>query len=412
MIDSRFPHAYSSVLGELSRRLEEPPPARVQILSGPRQVGKTHLLRALETAAAGRAIYAAADTAAASLPGWWEAQWRAAEALAAAKGGAVLLLDEIQYVPDWARRLKAEYDRVVAAKTPIHIVASGSSSLRLGRGGRETMAGRFELLKLLHWPARELVRHLGVAEEGVADVAVRFGTYPGAVPFVADPVRWRAYVRDAIIEPAIGRDIMVLEVIRKSALLRQVFAAAIGHPAEVVALQKLRGQLGDTGALETLAHYLQILQEAYLVASLEKFSAQAVRRRAAPPKLVVLNQGMATALAGQGPAEEATDRRWWGRLVENACLALAWNAGQEVQYWRQEPHEVDAVISGSWGRWAVEVATGAVQTGDLAGLLAFIARHRAYRPLLVCDAGQERAVAGTGVTACTWQQFLLAGPPA
>jgi uncharacterized protein len=411
MVDSRFPHSYSAVLAELRRRLDEPPPGMVQILSGPRQVGKTHLLRALEKAADGHAIYAAADVPAASLPGWWEAQWRAVEEIAGASGRAVLLLDEIQHLPDWARRLKAEHDRLVHAGTPLHVVVTGSSSLRLGQGRRETMAGRFELLKLLHWSARELVSQLGVAEDRAPDMAVRFGTYPGAVGLLADPERWRAYVRDAIVEPAIGRDILQLEPIRRPALLRQVFALAAGHPAEIVSIQKLRGQLADPGSLATVAQYLHILEEAYLVAALEKVSEKAVRRRAAPPKLVVLNQGMVTALEATSGPGEASDRRQWGRWVENACLALAWNAGQTVRYWRREPHEVDAAIAGSWGQWAVEVTTGQVHTGDLAGLLAFVAAHRDYRPLLVCEPGQERAAVGAGVAVCTWQQFLMEGPP-
>lgn len=412
MIDSRFPNSYGAALAELRRRLEEPPPTRVQILSGPRQVGKTHLLRALERGSGGRAIYAAADAPAAALAGWWEVQWRAAEELAAARGSAWLLLDEIQYLPGWERRLKAEHDRIVHASTPLHVVVTGSSSLGLGRGQRETMAGRFELSRLLHWPAGELVRQLGVAEDRAPEIAVVFGTYPGAVGLIADPERWRAYVRDAIVEPAIGRDIMLLETIRKPALLRQVFALATGHPAEIVSLQKLRGQLAEAGALETVAQYLQVLEEAYLVAALEKASEQAVRRRAAPPKLVILNQGMVAALDPSGQTDQPADRRRRGRWLENACLALAWNAGQSVRYWRREPVEVDAVITGSWGRWAVEITTGEVHTPDLVGLLAFVAEHREYRPLLVCEAGQERAARVAGVTACTWQRFLMEGPPA
>jgi hypothetical protein len=411
MIDKRFPHSYSAVFAELRRRLEERPPTRIQILSGPRQVGKTHLLRALERSLGSRAIYAAADAPAAALPGWWEAQWRAAEDLARAKGSAVLLLDEFQYLPDWARRLKAEYDRIVHAEIPLHIVVTGSSSLRLGQGRRETLAGRFEHLNLLHWPPRELIRQLGFPEERAPDVAVRFGTYPGAVALLDEPERWRMYVRDAIVEPAVGRDILVLEPVRKPALLRQVFAAAVGHPAEIVSLQKLRGQLADPGALETVAHYLHLLEQAYLIASLEKVSAKALRRRAAPPKLVILNQGVVAALGPGSRPGEKIDARLWGRWVENACLSLAWNSGQTVRYWREEPLEVDAVIEGSWGPWAVEVTTGEVRTQDLKGLLAFIARHRSYRPLLVCEPGQERAAIAAGVATCTWQRFLMEGPP-
>ena len=412
MQDSRFPHSYGAVLAELQKRLEEVPPGKVQILSGPRQVGKTPLLRALGKAVADQSVYAAADSPAASLPGWWEAQWQAAEAIASAQGRAVLFLDEIHYLADWARRLKAEHDRIVQSGVPLHVVVSGSSSVKLGQGRRETMAGRFELLKLLHWPARELVSQLGVAEDQAAELAARFGTYPGAVGLIGDPERWRAYVRDAIVEPAIGRDIMLLEPIRKPALLRQVFAVAAGHPAEIVSLQKLRGQLTDPGSLTTVAQYLHILGEAYLVVALEKESGGAVRRRAAPPKLVVLNQGMVAALDASGQPGEPGDRRQWGRWVENACLAMAWNAGQTIRYWRREPHEVDAVITGSWGRWAVEITTGQVRAVDLAGLLKLVSTHRDYRPLLVCEPGQERVARSAGVAACTWREFLMVGPPA
>ena len=98
---------------------------------------------------------------------------------------------------------------------------------------------------------------------------VRFGSYPGAVELEKTPARWRAYLRDAIIEPAIGRDMLALGTVRKPALLRQVFAVAAGSPAQIISLQKMQGQLQDSGALETVAHYLALLQDAYLIASLK-----------------------------------------------------------------------------------------------------------------------------------------------
>jgi hypothetical protein len=411
MTESRFEHSYSTVFEELKTRLEEPAPGRIQILSGPRQVGKTHLLRKIETLHRRRAVYAAADTTAASIPGWWEAQWRAAESITASGATAVLIIDEIQYMPDWGRRLKAEFDRISHHRQPVHIVVSGSSSLKLGQGARESMAGRFERLRLLHWPVRELARQFSLSEDEALRIAVPLGTYPGAVPYLRQPERWRAYIQDAIIEPAIGRDIMALEAIRKPALLRQLFALAAGHPAEIVSLQKLRGRLDDTGAVGTIAHYLQILEQAYLVAPLEKYSERAIRRRAAPPKLVILNQAILGAMTPGGPISAESDPKGWGRWVENACIAHAWNAGQDVCYWRAEPLEVDMVISGSWGKWAVEVKTGAYRARDLAGLFEFCKRHRGYMPLMLCDSGNEAVARNAGVAAKPWQQFLLSGPP-
>jgi hypothetical protein len=413
MIDKLFPHTYSAVLATLRKRLAEAPPCKVQLLAGPRQVGKTHLLQELAEKWPGRAVYAAADQPAAALSGWWEAQWAEAERLAGDRGRALLLLDEIHHLPDWSPRLKAEHDRIVRQKRPVHVVATGSSSLRLGHGARESMAGRFEKLQLLHWPPSELVRLLGLSPAEAVRAAIAFGTYPGALAFRKDPERLRAYLRDAIVEPALGRDLIALEAIRKPALLRQVFAVATGHPAEIVSLQKLRGELADAGALETIAHYLEILESAYLIAGVEKFSPRAVRRRAAPPKLVVLNQGLVVGAGGSewAPAGGGSERA--GREIENACIAFAWNAGQSVTYWREEPLEVDLVTSGSWGKWAIEIKTGRVGTRDLAGLLEFTRRNREYRPLLLHgpDRGAERAAENSGIAARDWQRFLLEGPP-
>jgi predicted AAA+ superfamily ATPase len=178
-----------------------------------------------------------------------------------------------------------------------------------------------------------------------------------------------------------------------------------------VTLQKIQGQLHDRGALETIASYLALLEEAYLVAALAKHARRAPRRRAAPPKLVVLNQALLAASAPAGPPDPAREPARFGAWVENACLAHAWNAGQQVAYWREEPIEVDAVVDGSWGRWAFEVKTGPVRPDDLRGLLELVRRFPEYRPLLVGDAAGRGAAERVGIATTSWEDFLLAGPP-
>jgi predicted AAA+ superfamily ATPase len=400
-------NSFSQVHLELRRRLSEPAPSRVQVLSGPRQVGKTTLLLELKTEFPDHAIYAAADTTEAALSGWWEHLWREAERLASSVGGAVLLVDELPYLTDWARRLKTEADRIHRQRVPLHIVVSGSSAIGLGAGARETMAGRFERLRLLHWPASELVKQLRLSPTEAVDQMVRFGSYPGAQSLLSDPVRWKSYLRDSIVEPAIGRDVLTIEAIRKPALLRQVYAVSTGHPAEIVSLQKLCGQLSGKGAMETVAHYLHVLEEACLIAALPKYARTAVRQRAAPPKLITLNNAL---LAAGGSADPVTNPEKWGRWVENACAAFAWNAGQRVSYWRAEPLEVDMVLEGDWGHWAVEVKTGDYTTRDLRGLLEFCRINSDIRPLMLCDEGQEAIASQAGVSAQSWQSFLLEGP--
>ncbi len=414
MTDKRLPHSYSAVLETLLGRLGERPPGRIQLLSGPRQVGKTHLLLEVAKRLSGRASYAAADSPGAGLSGWWEAHWAEAERVAKQKGSSVLLLDEIHYLPGWESKLKAEYDRIVRGHLPIHVVATGSSSLKLGRGVHETMAGRFESLRLSHWPAAELVRQFGLDPTEAVDAALSMGTYPGALAYRGDANRLSAYLRDAVVEPALGRDLLALELIRKPALLRQVFMVAAGHPAEVVSLQKLRGELADAGALETIAHYLEILEAAFLIAGVRKYSESTLRRRASPPKLIVLNQGLLAGYPAGGTRPQPGGPSVVGREIENACIAFAWNAGQEIHYWREEPYEVDLVSSGSWGNWAIEVKSGRVAAKDLSGLIRFVGRNPQFRPLLVHAPGYEPAsvIANTPIVSCDWRRFLLEGPPA
>jgi hypothetical protein len=323
----------------------------------------------------------------------------------------VLLIDEIQHLARWAERLKSQWDRIRRRQVPLHVVASGSSALSLGSGSRESLAGRFERLTLAHWPAAALARELEVPSEKAPDQIVRFGAYPGAQGLLKEPERWRAYIRDAILEPAISRDILALASVRRPALLRQVFALCATMPAQVVSLQKLQGHLQDRGALETIADYLKLLEDAFLVAAIEKFAIHPLRRRAAPPKLVVLNNALLAATDPLGIPDPAADRSRFGRWVENACLAYAWNAGQHVTYWREEPLEVDGIISGSWGTWAVEIKLGPFDTRELRGLLEFCQRHSDYRPLLIAEeSGTPPIARDAGIRVVPWRQFLMRGP--
>lgn len=405
---------YPTCKDVLRARLDEAAPARIQLLVGPRQVGKTTLLLELAEALRPHALYAACDGPEAGLAGFWERLWVRIEEVARTRGRALLLLDEVQYLPGWSARLKGEWDRLRRRRIRVHVVATGSSALRLGAGSRESLAGRFERLTLAHWTPAAIAQVFRVAPQEAVRLHVRMGSYPGAFAYRDQIDRWTAYVRDAIVDAVVGRDLLALAPVRKPALLRQVFAVCTSAPAQVVSLQKIQGRLAEAGALETIAHYLDLLEQAYLVAPIEKHTGRLVRRRSAPPKLVSLSNAFLAAVDPRGVPDPAADPARFGPWVENACLAHAWNSGQRVTYWREEPLEVDGIFEGSWGDWAVEVKTGGVRAGDLRGLLEFTRRFPKYRPLLLGDAGdvQARAVAERAAIACqAWQDFLLEGPP-
>jgi hypothetical protein len=411
MSSAEFRQGYVECLDLLARRLAEPAPGRIQLLAGPRQVGKTTLLLEIAERLGKQTVYAAADSPEGALPGFWERVLARAEEVAVVEGRAALLLDEAHLLHDWAGRLKGSWDRFRRKKIPVHIIATGSSALHLAAGSRESLAGRFERLTLTHWSAASIARVFKLDKAQAANLVVRTGSYPGAFPLREDVPRWSAYVRDSILEPAIGRDILALAAVRRPALLRQVFGVAATSPAQIVSLQKIQGQLQDAGALETVAHYLALLEEAFLVASLPKYAKRTARRRAAPPKLVTLNNALLAVMDPRGIVDAGSEPARFGAWVENACLAHAWNCGQQVSYWREEPLEVDGIFEGSWGSWAIEVKTGGFQTSELKGLLEFVRRHPDLRPLVICDDSGLATAERAGVQAITWQDFLLGGPP-
>ncbi|MHB9022821.1 MAG: ATP-binding protein [Armatimonadota bacterium] len=399
---------YFAIQKELHARLREPAPGRIQLLSGPRQVGKTTLLLEIARDRGDDALYLAADSPEASLPDWWLTRWQRAVRMAR-RGPSVLLVDEIHGLPDWSRWLKVAYDEIQRERLPLHIIVSGSSSLQLAGGARESMAGRFERLNLRHWTARDLIDGFAFTPEAAVMTFVRYGTFPGGVGLLANPLRWKAYLRDAIIDPAIGSDIVMLRQVRKPALLRQIFAVCIGHPGEVISLQKIAGSLTDAGNMATVADYLMLLGDAYLAAALPKYAMTEVRRRATPPKLVTLSNAFLAAATDDDPPTPASDPRRWGHWLENACIARAINDGHTVTYWREAQQEVDMIIDGAAGKWAVEIKSGDYTIRDLVALLEFCRRNPGYRPMVIGSEQYQDAAVRADIEYLSWQEYLLDG---
>ena len=365
----------------------------VQVVVGPRQVGKTTAVqqagRHLE--AAGVAfVFASGDDPLLPGPSWVDQQWEAGRA-AASTGPAVLALDEVHKIPGWAERVKANWDRDARTATDLRVVLLGSSPLLVGQRLRESLAGRFELIPATHWQWPECRDAFGWD----VDTYVFHGGYPGAAPLVRDFQRWRRYVLDSLIETTVARDVLSLGRIDKPALLRQLFYLACELSGQTVALTTLLGQLHDAGNTTTLSHYLRLLEDVWLVAGLSKYSGSVARRRAAPPKLLVLDTALMSAARGLPFDEARRDGGHWGRLVETAVgahlLAQAQSSPQRVMYWRQRDREVDFVVESSGGLTAIEVKSGRERYADRRGLDTFVRHYAPARVRLVGTGGTPLA---------------------
>jgi hypothetical protein len=368
-------------------RLREPR-GRLQVLAGPRQVGKTTLARQALDDLATPSRYASADGLAPPDGAWIDVQWDAATRLIGGTGrAAVLVLDEVQKVSGWSERVKARWDADTREGVELRVLLLGSAPLLVQRGLTESLAGRFELLRLPHWSWPEMREAFGWD----LDTFVSFGGYPGAAGLIGDEPRWAAYVRDALVETTLARDVLLLSRVDKPALLRRLFELACAYSARELSFNKMLGQLQDAGNATTLAHYLELLAGAGLVTGLRKAAGEVVRQRGSSPKLQVQNTALVTSRAGSGAAEVRADPEAWGRLVESAVGAHLVNTapvdGIEVLYWRDGDREVDFVLKRGGRFLGVEVKTA--PAAELRGLSAFLARFPGARGLVVGPAGVE-----------------------
>ncbi len=365
-------------------------PALIQVIAGPRQVGKTTAAEQLRDRLKWPSVWAAADLPLPPGPEWIETQWQFAREL---KPGAdkkvVLVLDEIQKVSGWSETVKRLWDEEKRIRGTVLPVLLGSSALLVQKGLTESLSGRFFLHPAPHWSWPEC----RAAFRWTWQQWVYFGGYPGAAAFARNERLWKRYVADSLIETVLSRDVLQLQTITKPALLRHLFALAATYPAQMLSYNKMLGQLQDAGNTTTLANYLRLLETAYLVSGLELFSKGQVRKRGSSPKFVLWNNALVNALSLLSRKQARADGSWWGRLVENAVGAHLLNGLQgpdwSVTYWRDGDAEVDFVVAHGTRIWALEVKSG--RPGKTYGIQAFRKRYPTAKVWLIGESGIKLA---------------------
>lgn len=398
----------------LTDRLSEPV-RKMIIVIGPRQVGKTTLVRStLQTRAPSSYRYLTVDEprspfsealsgpdgdiidAGIEKPGvaWLTRQWEEARIVAdrlADFSGAVdkpkfvLALDGVQKIPNWSETVKGLWDADRRAEWPMHVVLLVSAPWLMQQGLSESLAGRFELIRMPHWSFAEMNEAFDID----LPQYIYFGGYPGSADYIADQRRWASYVRGSLIELNISKDILMMVRVDKPALLKNLFELGCQYSGQELSYNKMRGQLEEAGNTTTLKHYLDLLTDAGLLTGLEKYASRAPRRRASSPKLIALNTALMTAPSDYSFEEARSDRSYWGRLVESAVGAHLYNLGfpdYQLCYWRDGSNEVDFVLKRGKRLLAIEVKTGD-KGGGQRGLEAFSEKFNPHREILVGDKG-------------------------
>ena len=357
---------------DLVSRLNETAPL-MQVVVGPRQVGKTTGIHQLIAQQTTPAHYASADDLLTSDGQWLREQWQHARLLGP---NTLLAIDEIQKIPNWSESVKALWDAETrrAPEERLRLVLLGSSAMQIQDGVTESLAGRFELTRLGHWRFCELQAAFGYD----LDRYLAFGGYPGAVALEGDRDRWYAYLKDAIVETVIGKDILQFQRVGKPALFRQAFEILCHYPAQEISYTKLLGQLQDRGNTDLVKHYISLYQSAFMFHALEKYSTKAWRRRGSSPKMLPA----CPALYSMHQSRRAMDdpeRR--GRVFELAVGAELAQQPGTLYYWREGTAEVDFIYAHREALYAIEVKSGRRKSDK--GLTAFTEQVPSAIPVIL-----------------------------
>lgn len=360
----------------LKVRIEEPRKF-IQVIAGPRQVGKTTLINQVLRQIGFAYAMEVADGVDAKDTDWIRRVWDSARTamLFRKEKEYLLVIDEIQKIANWSEAVKKEWDEDTRKGVNLKVVLLGSSRLLLKKGLTESLAGRYELIRLGHWSYQEMQDAFGFT----LDEYVYFGGYPGPAHLIRDERRWKKYVKDSLVAPAIEKDVIMTSNIYKPALMKRLFELGCGYSTEVLSLTKLIGQLQDAGNVTTLAGYLEILNQCSLLAALQKYARDDARKYNSIPKYQVYNNALMTAYKGRIFEKDRIDPKVWGRWVESAVgaylLGMAGELGYQLYYWREGDDEVDFIIANDGESIAIEVKSG--RRGMNSGLPKFV---KAFHP--------------------------------
>lgn len=333
----------SNIVAVLKERLRESRPL-IQIIQGPRQVGKTTALQQFYDLNHKKIPIHFVSGDAITTPLWIQEQWQIAR-----DGNMVLIIDEIQKIPNWSETIKKLWDEDKRHRRIIKCVLTGSSSLSLQKGLTESLTGRFESIPVYHWnyPISTQLHKMSLDEYLV------YGGYPKSYSFIKEKNRWIDYLTHSIVETVIGKDILMQAHVRSPALFRQAFYLLTSFPAQVISYNKLLGQLQDKGNTDLIKSYIELYDAAFLIKTIPKFSRNEIRKKTSSPKIIVMAPALSTFHRLDSLTED--DR---GRIFESAIGAELIKNNFKPYYWADGDYEVDFVLEYKKQIIAIEVKSG------------------------------------------------------
>ncbi len=370
----------------------------IQVVVGPRQVGKTVMINQLLSKIEIPYLFEAADGVTAGNTTWLSQIWESARMKMKLSGRPTFLLviDEVQKIENWSEIVKQQWDKDTNNDLDIKLILLGSSRLLIQKGLTESLAGRFETTYMGHWSFAEMESAFGWS----VDQYIYFGGYPGAASLILDEVRWKNYIKDSLIETSISKDILMLTRVDKPALLKRLFELGSAYSGQILSFTKILGELQDKGNTTTLSYYLKLLSDSGLLGSIEKYAGSLIREKGSIPKFQVFNNALLSSQIGDSFHVVNSNPKIWGRLVESAIGAHLINQSISERYsffyWRERNEEVDFIIRQDTKVIALEVKSG--RRGENKGIATFSELYHPLKSLII------------GTSGITIEEFLRMNP--
>ncbi|MBM3605619.1 MAG: ATP-binding protein [Alphaproteobacteria bacterium] len=398
------------------KRIEEAlEDTRVVLVSGPRQSGKTTLIR--EISGPEMEFFTLDD----------------ATTLDAARSDPVgflrgidrAVIDEVQRAPELLLAIKTEVDR---DKRPGRFLLTGSANLLKIPKVADSLAGRMETVPLLPLAQSEILGSRSSFIDNMlsgnrpkvgecilgADLveAVLRGGYPEALARVRWPRRqnWYVHYIDAIVQ----RDIRDIAHIEQLAAMPRLLRMISEHAGQLVNYSSIGSAAGMNHV--TTHKYLRVFESLFIVDTVQPWYTNKLKRLTKSPKLHFLDAGLLAAMRGITPAQVLRDRTAFGAILETFIYSeirkiASWSEQQSaVFHFRdRDGMEVDIVIDTPAGAVAgIEIkAAASVSSEDFKGLrkLREAVGDRFLQGLVLYD-GEQVVPAGDGLFAapisCLW----------
>lgn len=359
----------------------------IQVVMGARQIGKSTVVKQVLKDLTIPYQFFSADNVPATNTAWISNCWETTRSIKEINGwdSTILVIDEIQKISNWSEAVKKEWDDDTFHDCNIKVLLLGSSRVMLEKGLSESLAGRFEEIRMSHWSYKEMKECFGFSVEQY----LFYGAYPGAASLIHDADRFEQYIQSAIIEATINKDILMDTPISKPALLKQTFELGAAYSGNLLSLNKMLGSLQDAGNTSTLAGYINLLNESGLLCGLQKYSVDMSRRRASIPKFQTFNNALKMVYSPLTFEQAVIDRKAWGHIFESGIgaylVSQAFIHRFDVFYWRERNDEVDFILHKKGTLIAIEVKSNAEKRTE--GLDKFRQMFKPKSSLIVGDGG-------------------------